>query len=412
MRLPVAKTLLFGQFQCKQAESHDLDKHLVNYPPSLVKHRLQLKIGGSYEHCVVKFTGAVGDIPERIPCGYFCVWQKGVWTPHMLWRLFVTALRDCPMVISKVMRLTTVIMCAVVCFGLHSVLMARDWTDVTGRHRFSGDLIAASPETAVIRNSKGDLEAYIVEELSESDQKFIHEYVQSKSSEIVPEQMHTWTGREGYRFRGRVIGYGSQDIVLGYDRGKFRVNKKSIDEIDQIYQKMIPKIVAQFDDDSVVTEKDLNIWGRKLHGKEKSFRVDGVMMRLEDGEKVAVPLFLFSDEERIVLEQGWDTWNAESTKENERKRESFLAEASAAEFQRNQQAQAKTNQQIQMMQLGMMAANSGLTNVWQVQMLPRPGVRARPMSVVIPAGNSAQASTIAAQKYPAFVPGIVRQMNY
>ncbi len=64
------------------------------------------------------------------------------------------------------------------------------------------------------------------------------------------------------------------------------------------------------------------------------------------------------------------------------------------------------------MQLGMMAVNAGITNIWQVQLLPRPGVLARPMVVVVPAMNSAQASELAVQKYPGFVTGAIRQMNY
>ena len=289
---------------------------------------------------------------------------------------------------------------------------AREWSDVTGKHKFEGELIAASPETALSRSKRGGLEAYIVEQLSENDQAFVTDFINSKSSEIVPEKMHTWTGRDGFSFRGRVLGYGTQVVNIKYEFARITVNNKSFKEIDEIYQKMIPKIVAQFDDKSVKSEKDLIAWGRKLLGREKSFTVDGVTMRLENREEIVVPLFLFSDEERRVLEAGWDTWKAAADEEENRKRETFLAEAAAAEYQKAHEAEARTNQQIQLMQLGMMAVNSGLTNIWQVQMLPRPGVLARPMVVVVPAANSAQASAMAAQKYPGFVPGAVRQMNY
>lgn len=67
-------------------------------------------------------------------------------------------------------------------------------------------------------------------------------------------------------------------------------------------------------------------------------------MRLENREEIAIPLFLFSDKERTVLEEGWDTWKAESTKEEERNRESFLAEASAAEYQRSLDRERKQEQ--------------------------------------------------------------------
>jgi hypothetical protein len=297
----------------------------------------------------------------------------------------------------------------------HSI-PAREWSDATGHHKFEGDMIAANAETIVVRGKRGVLEAYIVDQLSKEDQKFVADYVNSKKDEVDPQKVQAWTSRDGLRFRGRVTGYGSKVVVVSYVAGAVRVNNKPIHEIDEIYQKMIPKIVAEFDDESVTDEASLRLWARRLRGKEKSFTVDGVMMRLENREEIAIPLFLFSDKERTVLEEGWDTWKAESTKEEERTRESFLAEASAAEYQRSLEAEAraeaKTNQQIQMMQLGLMAVNAGITNVWQVQLLPRPGVRARPIVVVVPANNSAQASAMAAEKYPGFVPGAVRQMNY
>jgi hypothetical protein len=288
----------------------------------------------------------------------------------------------------------------------------REWSDATGNHRFEGDLIAASPETAVVRGKHGNLEAYIVDQLSELDQNVIKEYIKAKPEEAAPEKTQTWSGREGLSFQGRVTGYGTKALTVAYASGGIRVNKKPINDIDEIYQTMIPKIVAEFDDDSVKSEKELRLWGRKLRGKEKAFAVDGVMMQLGNGDNIAVPLFMFADEDRRALEAGWDTWKAEDTKDDARKRESFLAEASAAEYQRNREAEANNNRQIQMMQLGMMAVNSGITNVWQVQMLPRQGVRARPMAVMIPATNSAQASAMASQKYPGFAPGAIRQMNY
>ena len=308
-------------------------------------------------------------------------------------------------------RYASPILFLLVCLQLQ-LASARDWMDATGRHKFEGELIAASPDTVLLRGKPHKLQAYVVKELSQADQTFVKEYIELKQGEIVPEKMHTWMGRDGFSFRGRVIGYGSQVVSVTYELARIRVNQKPISEIDEIYQTMIPKIIAEFDDKSVKSEKDLSAWGRKLLGKEKSFTVDGVMMRLEDGEKIAFPLFLFSDEERIVLEAGWDTWKAKATKEDEQKRESFLAAASAAEYQRNREAEVKTNQQIQLMQLGLMAVNAGVTNVWQVQMVPRSGVRARSMVVVVPAFNSVQASAMAAEKYPGFIPGAIRQMNY
>lgn len=289
---------------------------------------------------------------------------------------------------------------------------ARDWVDASGKHKFQGELISASEHTVLVRQIGGELASYTVEELSAADRDYVAQHLTKTDDPAAPEKMQTWTGREGMQFRARVVGYGTQPVNLRYDRSRVRVNNKPLDEIDQLYQMMIPKIVAEYDDKSVVSDEDLTRWARKLRGKDRTFTVDGVLMRLENGEKVAVPLFLFSADERSVLEEGWDSWKAETTKEDERKRDSFLAQAAAEEYQRNRDAETKTNQQIQIMQLGLMAVNAGITNVWQVQMNPRPGIRARQTYAIVPAKTSAEATALAAQKYPAFIPGAVRQMNY
>lgn len=292
---------------------------------------------------------------------------------------------------------------------MSSELFAREWTDASGTYRFEGDLIAATDETIVLRRKKGELEAYQTNQLSEADREFVKKHLEEKKTATSPEEMQTWTGRDGYKIRGRVIGYARQSVTLGHERGKITINKKPIDEIDQFYQFMIPKIVAEYDDEKVKTVEDLTLWGRKLRGKEKTFAVDGVLMRLENAEKVAIPLFLFSSEERNILDQGWDKWAAETTKEDEKRREEFLAQAAANEYQQQRDA---ANQRIQMMQLEMLAVNAGIAEIWEVALIPQPGVPARPMSVMVPAQNSQAARMLAQQKYQGFIAGAVRQVSY
>jgi len=296
--------------------------------------------------------------------------------------------------------------------GLNSPLRAKEWSDASGRHSFQGELIAASETTALVRNMRGRLQAYNVEELSKADQQYVRDFMKkdAKQSDDVRE-MQTWTGREGTKFKGRVTGFGTKAFQVSYERGDIRVDGTALRRLDPIYQMMLPKVVGEFDDASVKDIDSLRIWGRKLKGKAVDFSVDGVMMQLESREQIAVPLFLFSEQERKWLEQGWDAWSAEASKDQDKQRESFLAEQSAREYQRNQAAQQQQQQQIQMMQLGLMAVNAGVTDVWQVQLMPRPGVRGRPTAVVVPARNSREASAKAMQKYPGFVAGAALQLN-
>ena len=113
-----------------------------------------------------------------------------------------------------------------------------------------------------------------------------------------------------------------------------------------------------------------------------------------------------------MLEQGWENWNAESTHETEKKREEFPTQAAAQEYQKSLAAQAQVNQRIKMMQLEMLAVNSGVVQIWEVQLIPLAGVAGRPFSVVVPAQNSLSARMLAEQKYRGFGSAAVRQLNY
>ena len=65
-----------------------------------------------------------------------------------------------------------------------------------------------------------------------------------------------------------------------------------------------------------------------------------------------------------------------------------------------------------MMQLEMLAVNAGIAQIWEVLLVPQPGVPARPTSVMVPAQNSQAARILAEQKYQGFIAGAVRQVSY
>ena len=92
---------------------------------------------------------------------------------------------------------------------------AREWTDASGTYKFQGDLFAAIDDTVVLRRKKGELEAYQTDQLSEADREFLKQHLEEKKKDVQPEEMQTWTGREGYKLRGRVIGYARQSVSLG-----------------------------------------------------------------------------------------------------------------------------------------------------------------------------------------------------
>jgi hypothetical protein len=69
------------------------------------------------------------------------------------------------------------------------------------------------------------------------------------------------------------------------------------------------------------------------------------------------------------------------------------------------------NQQIAQTQLLLMAVDAGIVGLWEVYLQPRPGLRAPPLFVVVPARNSDQAIAMAMSRNPNYVAGQVRRVN-
>jgi hypothetical protein len=81
-------------------------------------------------------------------------------------------------------------------------------------------------------------------------------------------------------------------VVLSYASGTIPVDNEPIHETVEIYQQMIPGVVAEFDDESVTDKKDLRLWGRKPRDKEKCSTVDEAMMELVNHKEIATPLVM------------------------------------------------------------------------------------------------------------------------
>lgn len=289
----------------------------------------------------------------------------------------------------------------------------REWSDASGRYRWTAELFAADEQLAVFRDTKGKLKSVAVAELSEADQKAITAYLKKAESDAEGSQQ-TWTLQSGLKIRATVIGYTSGTVEIEDRPGSVYVNKKRFSRINPVYQAMLPRLVFQMGEIDNPTMDEFKLWARKLRGDGRSVQVDGVHVQLESGEKYAVPLFMFSKEDAEFLGKGWQQWaNEEATKE-QRQAEDLMVRAEAAHHQQQQrqqqQAQAQ-RQQIEMMKLGLLAVDAGITSVWEVAMMPGRGVAGRPMTVVVPAQNSQAAKVAAMRKYPGYVAGAVRQIS-
>jgi hypothetical protein len=296
-----------------------------------------------------------------------------------------------------------------------STLSAREWADVTGRFKIDAEYFAANEETVVLKKRNGSLVGLQIDQLSSPDQQFVDEKKKALEADAANpdkslDQFQTWTSKSGFEIRGRIAAFGRREVTIRRVAGIVNVNGTAYSRLNTFYQQIVPKIVAQFSDPSVQTIADVERWLRAQSGNPPPFKIEGVLMKLEDGSELAVPFFLFSDKDLAILNPGWEQWKAEQASEEDRKREDFLMSVQADSYQQQKNADAASHQ-IQMMQLEMLAVNAGVISIWEVMLRPRPGVYGRETSVMVPAQNSLQAEQLAMQRYPGFVTAGVRRAS-
>ncbi len=298
--------------------------------------------------------------------------------------------------------------------GLWAVFAAlaygRTWTDSTGYYRVEADLIGFSETTAVLKKENDHLVAVPLAKLSEEDRA----YLQSKDAAEVSRRsagaMQTWSMASGLKVIGKVVDYGRRDITVQRRRGKTYVNERLLDNLPEVYQRMLPKIVSHFENTEVEGMPEFNSWVMRLRGEPRTFTCEGVILELENGDEYGVPFFLFSEDDLKILTPGWERWLAAGTDRANQEQESFLLQTQAQAYQQDQ----RVNQQIAMMQLQMQGYQAGLYDLWEVRLLPGSGVAGRPLSVVVPARDSRSAAAEAVRLNPGFVAGPVSKVmrNY
>ncbi|MEM8736663.1 MAG: hypothetical protein AAGG44_20705, partial [Planctomycetota bacterium] len=113
-------------------------------------------------------------------------------------------------------------------------------------------------------------------------------------------------------------------------------------------------------------------------------------------------------EDLEVLRPGWENWLKLHEDEKAQERESLYLRAQANAYQRDRAA----NQKVELLKLSLLGAATGVTDIWQVRLVPARGRYGRPMQVMVTAPNSRAASSIALKQHPGYVVGGVRKSNY
>lgn len=291
------------------------------------------------------------------------------------------------------------------CLGSPITAIAREWTDSTGKYKTEAELVAFNDEKVVLKREGKDLLSLPLEKLSEADRKYLDSLEKSGARDT--HEAQTWTMRDGAKVVGRVVDYARKDVTIQRRRAKTYVNDRVFGNLPEIYRKMIPKIVAHFENQKIENEREFESWVLKQRGEARTFKCEGVVLELEGGDEYGVPFFFFSDEDLSVLKPGWEAWDAANAEPEQRDDASFHLEAMAEAYQRDREA----NQQIAAMQLNLQAVEAGVTSLWEVMLYPPAGNRGGPQCVVVTGRNSRDASQNALRQYPGARTGAVRRVS-
>jgi hypothetical protein len=326
--------------------------------------------------------------------------------PHCL-RFGSTAMR----------RSQTALFAVALLAGVAPIAQARVWTDSSGQYTVDADLIAFNEKTVVLeRKEDRQLGAVPIEKLSQSDR----EYLQSKEAQEAASNatggMQTWTLVDGTKISGRVVSYARRNTTLQRRRGRMYVNDRAFDNLPEIYQILLPRIVAQFETINRPDKDGLEAWLIRQKGQPRSFTIDGVVMEFENGDEYVIPFFVFSNEDLKVLQPGWEAWLAahQGQEYEQQEDQSFLLQSAAAARQANDQMQ----RQIALMQLNQLAqqttleaVQSGVISLWEVTLYPSRGTAGPPLWVVLPGRTSMDAMQQALAQNAGYIAGAVRRIN-
>ena len=198
--------------------------------------------------------------------------------------------------------------CCALLFAVTAPAEARIWKDSTGMYSLEADLVGFDHDTVVLQRKNKELGSIAIDKLSEKDQ----EYLKTKEAQEIHsnnlETNHTWTLASGMQVLGKIVNYDKRDVVVQRRRGKIYVSDTLYDNLPQIYQQMLLKVVAHVEGIPMPDRAAFDLWVRGLRGEAKTFNLEGVILELENGNEYAVPFFLFAENEQNMLKSGWNAW--------------------------------------------------------------------------------------------------------
>lgn len=285
---------------------------------------------------------------------------------------------------------------------------SRVWTDSTGHFTLEAELIAANDKTVVLKRADREMVALPLEQLSAKDR----EYLQSKEAGEIAKKIgaqQTWTLQDGTKIAGRVVDFTSREVTIQRRRGMIFINDRRLENLPAFYQPLVPQIVNHFEKLDSVDRRGFEAWVLRQRGQARTFTLKGIVIESDSGDEFAVPFFLLSEQDQDVLGSGFDEWLASHRTDNfdEQHDIAFLLQSLAAARHHDQMVQ----REIALMNLKLQAVAAGVTSLWEVTLYPPAGRGGRPVWVVVPGRNSADATAAALAQWPGFFVGPIRRVS-
>ncbi len=283
---------------------------------------------------------------------------------------------------------------------------SREWADASGKYKLTAELLARNETSVVLQKKDKSLVIVGIDQLSKADHEFLASADTNKLTDITS-QRQIWTLRNGIKIRGSVVEYGRRTMEIQRRRGKIYVNDRLFVNLPDLYRTIVPLIVAHFEEVQVDGEEGLKEWVIKQKGALRYFEYDGVLLEVGNGDLYAVPFFLLDDRAQKILKPDWEEWLSSQDDLHAQEDLSLRLRARAtAEHQYD-----AASRRMARLHLQLQAVEAGVTDVWEVMLLPPSNVYGIPIRVVVLGRNSSQAAAIARMRFPRHQVGAIAKVN-
>jgi hypothetical protein len=326
----------------------------------------------------------------------------------------------------------------------------RQWQDASGLYHVTASLVTADDRLVVLKKSDGELIVLNRIELSVPDREFLMQQTDSLLStasadstppdtapvvpsvknletlaaidgDVVPPETTTaiaaelskWSLRNGDVLQGKLVGFGSQTFNVERRGGVVRVNDIEIKNLPPAYELILPAVVSKIDQKPIANLRELEKHIAAGGGGPFAYVISGIQLDLKNGGLFTVPLEFLEPAEASLVTPGFERWQAaraETVSKQDRydtdTRERLLLE-SYVRSRGEERVQARA---LKMIELGLLSVNAGVTELWEVGLLPA-SPYGFPRSVVVPGRDSLSAQRLAVAQFPGWQIGYARKLS-